>query len=442
MLALTLDPIRSRALYLALLLGACADVGLAGPMADNHAVDEGNAEADPDDDGTASDPVDEAVLPRCDVAAILKAKCQSCHGSEPLFGAPMPLVEQADFFTEAPVAGQRVLDVVARRIHDETSPMPPRNAAQLTPEELATLDAWIASGAPAATEGCDGVEEPSDDPRLAPWPDDCEEMHRLVAHDPNDITKPLMVKAGEETHPQVIWDAPWGDDEVQIVGVRPITDNAKVLHHWILYENTGSAAEAAFIVGWAPGNTDAEHPLPKDVGIYVPSGPESLRLDMHYHNKTGTADEPDMSGVEVCVTRQLRPNTATVFNEFTNILGLILLPTGIPTEIVGSCKISADVPIHILGVNPHMHTLGRHARMEVTRKNGSVEVWHDGPFDFYHQTIYPLDKLLHDGDTVKTVCTFVNDSGNLVTFGENTGSEMCFNFTSYYPMGHMSCAAF
>lgn len=161
---------------------------------------------------------------------------------------------------------------------------------------------------------------------------------------------------------------------------------------------------------------------------------------MHYHNNAGVADEADMSGVEVCVTRQLRPNTATVFTDFTNILGLLIPPTGAPHDIVGTCTVRSQVPIHVMGVNPHMHTLGRRARMEVTRKDGSVEVWHDQAFDFEHQRIYPLDQVLNDGDVVKTTCTFVNDTGSWVTFGENTGNEMCFNFTSYYPMNAMSCA--
>ena len=26
-----------------------------------------------------------------------------------------------------------------------------------------------------------------------------------------------------------------------------------------------------------------------------------------------------------------------------------------------------------------------------------------------------------------------------ITFGENTGNEMCFNFATYYPMGAMNC---
>ena len=73
---------------------------------------------------------------------------------------------------------------------------------------------------------------------------------------------------------------PTGHDTVHAIGFRPITDNKKVLHHWILYEQTGGA----FITGWAPGAEDAA-PLPNDVGMYIAKGKQSLRLDMHYYNK-------------------------------------------------------------------------------------------------------------------------------------------------------------
>lgn len=47
--------------------------------------------------------------------------------------------------------------------------------------------------------------------------------------------------------------------------------------------------------------------------------------------------------------------------------------------------------------------------------------------------------MLQTGDRVTTTCTYQNNTSKTVTFGENTGNEMCFNLVVYYPMGGMSC---
>jgi hypothetical protein len=49
------------------------------------------------------------------------------------------------------------------------------------------------------------------------------------------------------------------------------------------------------------------------------------------------------------------------------------------------------------------------------------------------QELFTLDKplVLGAGDNVITTCTYNNDTNNAVTFGENTGDEMCFNFALY-----------
>jgi len=67
---------------------------------------------------------------------------------------------------------------------------------------------------------------------------------------------------------------------------------------------------------------------------------------------------------------------------------------------------------------------------------------HDAPFSFMEQGSFPLEKpvVLNAGDKVITTCTFTNTSNATVTFGENTGNEMCFNFATYYPMGQLSCS--
>lgn len=367
----------------------------------------------------------------CSAMAVIQDKCNSCHGSTPAAGAPMSLATYADLTAAAPVTkGKKVYEVVSTRTHATSKPMPPNGA--LSASDLAPLDAWIAAGAPEGDDPtCGGtpVTQVSGD---APWPPPgCDKSYKVLAGNGS----PVMVPAGQETHPQYVSDAPWGDEKVQAIMFRPISDNLKVLHHWILNSQGGTAA---FISGWAPGqDATLRKELPPDVGVYLPSGKQVLRMDMHYNNLQGTKTEADQSGVEICVTHALRKNAATTF---MNFMGLPFIAPGEETDIVGTCNVQVTEPVFLMSESPHAHKLATHMKLEHIR-DGKSTILHDAPFAFDAQIAIPLKAPfeLKTGDQVITTCHYKNDTNNLVTFGENTGNEMCFNFATYYPMGALSC---
>src|SRR4051794_2290266 len=69
----------------------------------------------------------------CDVDEVLATKCQSCHGAEPAYGAPMSLVTTRDLLAPAPSDdSKRVIDRVSERIHADKGVMPPPPNAALT----------------------------------------------------------------------------------------------------------------------------------------------------------------------------------------------------------------------------------------------------------------------------------------------------------------------
>ena len=377
----------------------------------------------------------------CDVAPIFEAKCQACHGAVPAAGAPMSLVTPADFQGMGVVTADKdILTLVGLRIRASERPMPPDGS--LSEEEKAAIEQWINNGAPTG-EGldCEAKGDGDSSASEAVWPPpDTTACYKVLSHGSGGPDTPMIVKAGAETHPQVIHDAPWGDEAMEAVGIRSITDNAKILHHWIMYDHTGgSGPDAPFIHGWAPGKTDDV--LPLDVGMRLPSGPQALRLDMHYYNKAGDRDELDNSGLEVCVAPAgTRENTATTFAGFSNILGLTLPPNQ-ATDIVSYCTIQGSEPVHALVGGPHMHQLGRHMKLEVKRADGGeIESWHDLPFQFEEQRSYSMiGKTLYPGDVVKTTCSYQNDTSRTVTFGDGSDDEMCFHFLIYYPQDSFSC---
>lgn len=382
----------------------------------------------------------------CKVKAISEKYCVSCHDADGTGGSPMPLLTYDDFVAAAPITkGKKVYEVVGTRAHDAKRPMPPKQT--LTKDELATLDAFVAAKAPEGDDPtCESGEKAGEgDKPTTPteaWPPaECDEVYKIVAHGPGGPTDPAIATPGNESHPQVIVDAPWGDEKVQAIMFRPLTDNAKVLHHWILYANSGGA----FLTGWAPGD-DERQAFPTDIGMNMPTGKQSLRLDMHYFNTMGTQPEKDQSGVEVCIVKgeHLRKNAAAVTMSFASFgNGFVMAPAGAKmAPITGTCNVKTTAPVHLMTASPHAHTYARHMKFVVTKKDKTQIVMHDGAFQFGEQKSYALepDVVIETGDVVTTTCSYTNDSAKNITFGESTTNEMCFNFASYWPAGALSCS--
>ena len=97
------------------------------------------------------------LLP-CDVVSILQQHCLQCHGTVRTHGAPLTLVRPADF--QADLAGMNVGALVITRIQDPARPMPPPPDARLTPDEIATISAFIQNGAAGVSDGCSVQESP------------------------------------------------------------------------------------------------------------------------------------------------------------------------------------------------------------------------------------------------------------------------------------------
>jgi hypothetical protein len=270
------------------------------------------------------------------------------------------------------------------------------------------------------------------------WPEKCDAVYRITV-DNNGKGPKQKIPAGRETHPQIIVDAPWGNEDLHAIAFRPITDNKKVLHHWIAYTNVGYGVQ---ITGWAPG-TEAEDmgQLPPDVGWYLPKGPKSIRMDMHYYNLQGAAEQEDGSGFELCVTKTKRKFEAGNFEGF---LGIPNIPPNSAVDVTGTCVVKVTEPVFLLSSSAHAHQKATH--MKFTHQRGDkVTVLHDAPFNFEEQTSEPIKDgplELKTGDVIKTTCSFKNTTNRRVTFGESTEDEMCFNFAAYYPRKALSCSGF
>lgn len=383
----------------------------------------------------------------CAVAQILVERCQSCHGESPRYGAPMALVDAADFAAGAVTrpedsVGARVL----ARISDPSRPMPP--SGMLSPDERAILYDWLTQGAPAG-EACGvapspPVVEPSG-PEVLP----CTPTHSFVAHGETEDAPFVVPTEPGNLYQCFTFRSPFGPT-TRATAWAPITDDARVLHHWILYRTHqpqpegGSGpcqmpSDATFMAGWAPGG--GNFVMPEDVGLEVPGPDDYLILQVHYHNTAGHQDARDRSGVALCTTETPRPKTAGFFTLGTVRIDVPPLTTGL--EVSGVCGsvwtrfLSGS--LQVMASFPHMHQLGRRLRTEIWRGGDQdraevlVDVEH---FDFENQRYYAHDPPVEfrPGDAVRTTCTFDNPTERRVTFGEKTEDEMCFNFVMLYPI--------
>lgn len=386
----------------------------------------------------------------CDIEPSLRSNCQMCHAAKPQFGAPMPLVTYADL--QAPsklMPSMKVYQRVGVRIHDKMSPMPPSSSPQLQPDALARIDGWVAAGAPmGATAVCPQTPPPptgdmgttapgagapgraiTDDD--APWPEDCGEHYKLLSADPTG--GPYKVGAGREFYANVTIPAPWGNKQVQALRFKAVLDNTKILHHYILY-----AGDQSFIDGWAPGQHGIT--MPPGVGLQLPAGP--YRLELHYSNRTGTQQEVDASGVEVCVAKTPRPNIAAV-HELGSMA--INIPAHGKADLNSVCKPTVrGGEVHLIELNPHMHKTGVHAKAILKRASGETVTIHDKAFSFDDQRKYILpedgsaaDIVLKPGDQITTTCSWQNDTDLPIRFGQLTENEMCFHYVIAWPMGQL-----
>jgi hypothetical protein len=76
----------------------------------------------------------------------------------------------------------------------------------------------------------------------------------------------------------------------------------------------------------------------------------------------------------------------------------------------------------------HMHTLGKTARMEIERTDGTTECLlqiDDWDFDWQRTYRFQEPVRLEEGDVWHLGCTWDNPTDQDVNWGEGTGDEMC-----------------
>jgi hypothetical protein len=88
----------------------------------------------------------------CDVEAVLKAKCHTCHTMPMQMCAPFPLLEHAN--TQMVWGDGKVWEAMKPAIESDFMPLSTSPTGPLTPAQKTTMLTWLNAGAPAAGQPC------------------------------------------------------------------------------------------------------------------------------------------------------------------------------------------------------------------------------------------------------------------------------------------------
>jgi hypothetical protein len=400
-----------------------------------------------------------------DVYPILQARCAGCHTDGGI--APFSLDEE-------PEAARAAAGVIA--LETEAGRMPPFLPGPLSPplrednrlgdDEIATLGAWAAAGAPLG----DVADKPAP-PEAPVFPfSDAD----VVADIGVDYTPPTETSSGDPLADEyrcfaVPVDLP---ADRYAVAYRIVPGDARVVHHVILSLVDGADADALAaldaeteapgwpcfggaipagveanriggIGAWTPGqNGRVAFP---GTGIPIPGGAIAV-ASIHYNTASGTA--PDRTGFELYLAPESEQAGLARLADVRVASQDIVIPAGAADVRIERTRAAIDwtgglfYPDRealIVGAGAHAHLLLTRHRITLNRGTPGERILLDIPrWDFHWQGgwtfVEPIP--LAPDDTITIECTYDNSAAHRaelgldpapveVRFGEGTADEMC-----------------
>lgn len=155
-----------------------------------------------------------------------------------------------------------------------------------------------------------------------------------------------------------------------------------------------------------------------------------IHINLHLFNATD-GDLAGESGVDILPVAADQV-TDEVEMVFAGTDDLVIPGNGQTVTATGGCTVTQ--PYTILALWPHMHQLATAQKIEHAPSGGGFATLLDTPYNFDEQKFYPRDPLpVAAGDQLRVTCSYVNDTGQLVGFGDSSNSEMCFTGIYRFP---------
>ena len=400
--------------------------------------DESSGDADAADDGQNGVVAEGVATWHADIRPLVESSCANCHTAGGIGTFSLETYEDV----------RLVKDAVADSVADRR--MPPwkaidgctdyRDDISFSEEEIELIVDWVDNGAP---EGNIEDSRSGSPPQVG----GLERVDLTVA-----LPLPYQVNT-EVTDDYRCFPVDWPlDEDVYVTGYTVNADRPDLVHHVIAYiipesyrdslteleAEDGRAgyecfggpgpinqAEARWLGAWAPGAVQG--PLPNGLGIEMKSD-DLLVLQMHYNSKAG-ASGSDQSSIDF--TYETEVDRVGWIQPFTDIGWVFGGGMDIPAQSNGvehfyERELTNNLTMH--SANLHMHTLGKRARMEIEKSDGSKECLieiDDWDFDWQRTYVFDEEKSVQAGDKWSIECKWDNPTDQDVDWGDGTGDEMC-----------------
>ncbi len=436
-----------------LFLAACSPS--SGDDGSNPAPDAGGAEPD------AGEEQPGVVFFR-DVKPIIDGRCAGCHttgGIGPIDLSVPAVVEQA-----VPMIKAQVDSKLMPPWHAGPNCNTFKNDRSLTPDQIATIDAWIAGGAPMGDPSVVGDPVPPIDVGI----------HRT---DLRIQTQAPYTPTGTDDYRCFVVD--WPETTTKYVsGFNLEPSNPAIVHHANLYIASGNGVAAfraldqqaagpgypcfggafadgtALLGSWAPGSTGLVYP--EGTGIRVDPG-SVIVIEMHFNlgeNRSGSDRSALALQLEDSVDREALIAPFWNFQEWSQN-GNMPIPANDP-DVVHSFQLNPDGLIQLFapwltarklkihGAGLHMHYLGTQGTIRVVRPDSSQQCvltiprWDfNWQYGYLHTDPIPFELGI---DEIYLECHWDNTAGNQpivdgrrrevrdVNWGNTSADEMCIGY--------------
>ena len=470
----------------------CGDLG-ANPTSNSDPYSSGGAGGN---GGTGPAVCPSSVTPGS-IKQILSQRCATCHGTQLLAGAPMPLVNFSDLHRPAVTnSSKKVYEILMGRLTDTRRPMPPEG--QLPAAEISTINAWVSAGAPecgftappvgtggnggqggggaggqggggaggqggsgaggqggsgAGGQGGTGVGGTGVGGTGAggtggePGGVECFELRAHNAQTAGDTT-PFQVGLGPwltspgQFYENFVFKAPW-TKKVTAVRLEPIIDNGPVLHHWLLFQVVRNHA------AYRDGTHSTVLGIHADAELVTGWAPGGNNIIM----PPGVGMQvPDPGGLFELEIHYYNPQggnkpdrsgvrlcvTDAPMQDVATLTWLgtenINIPARQTATATGTCRPSNPQRGDIHILFSVPHMHKTGAHMKtVINRPAGPEILVDKPFNFLEQRSYDTPAVVKAGETLTTTCTFNNQTNAAIAFGTVSEAEMCYNFVVAYP---------
>jgi hypothetical protein len=412
---------------------------------------------------------DDARTDYADVAPILAAHCVRCHQPDGLGDFALVTDDDARARADAiaAAAAGRIMPPIPAVADGSCNTF--RNAAWLDDDELEILARWAAAGAPGSDAVVDvGPLPPTthlgDDARevtmgddYVPAPDPGEQdEYRCFALDPH-LTAPAVVTATEFV--------PGNRELVHHVGVfavdpshdlGPFTNGeALALMEgddpelgWSCFGGIGAVQPRSQVSGWTGGSPVVE--MPAGSGMTIFPG-EVLVMQVHYRVHDDGIGQSDRTGLRLALADDTERRITAVFQDpltFANEAGTNEGPPPSLAPGLDDARFEWELPasvlwdeleaqegtgvaaLHLVGVGPHMHTLGTALEFDVVPPDDDascglrVEHW-----DYAWQDAYFYDEAIVITDPatrLRVTCHYdTSEQSSPIFAGHDAGREMC-----------------